>query len=566
MCSCRARIRTPYPVIAHKCPGLDEGLRRLNIIELNASFLHEAMKSPSLNEYFDNRPDPLSSNRDADSTLSPLPRPLPTSSAQKKTDRSCYTESGYYECESRTSFANGLRDLDDIEENGSSTATKLIHSPFVSDDLSGSVLSPSVISIVRAALDIPLSPMTARRKAVIVDAIMPKNIPTTIFHEMAAVYVRRAEILSKGFNLKYLTPVGKQRNRGRPKGHVKRPLNSFMIYRRVQTYLFHASSPETCQDEISCMVKYESSVLGDLERINHQSVSIIIGQFWRTESQIVRDAFTNLAKQESSLHRELHPDYKYCPQKKKIRSPRIPSSGSTLSRSHKPAKLSAICQPLRFILPSTDRPKLRKQGDLQDSYSLETGLHTATSSSPSIFTPGMPTAESILPATFDDVWVTINPYGWSDASSTPSPDYNCVEHISLSSSPEELNFQNRPRGRILEDYCDTEEQYNCTDDVQTSVARPSNTESRLPNLQRRRASYSFNAIGGSSDLGMDEANTNLSERVVTTTPSLVQQLMGSVNGLQDMVIEASGYDDLEQSFKSGFNTWAGNNYGLELCN
>ncbi|KAK9487130.1 hypothetical protein V1527DRAFT_495307 [Lipomyces starkeyi] len=550
MCSVRARLRTPYPVIAHKCPGLDE-----------------AMKSPSLNEYFDNRPDPVSNGEDADSTLSPLPwrtfPPLSMSSTQKKTDGPCNTEFGYCECESRMTFANGLCDLDDIDENGSSTATEPIHSPFVSDDLSSSVLPPSVISIVRAALDIPLSPMTAHRKTVIVDAIIPKNIPTTIFHEMAAVYVRRAEILSKGFNLKYLTPVGKQRNRGRPKGHVKRPLNSFMIYRRVQTYLFHASSPEICEDEIGCMVKNESSVLGDLERINHQSVSVIIGQFWRTESQIVRDAFTNLAKQESSLHRELHPDYKYCPQKKKSRSSRIPSSGSTLSRSHKPSKLSATCQPLRFILPSTDRPKLIKQGDVQDSHSLETGLPTATSSSSSIFTPGMSTEESILPATLDDVWATISPYGWSDASSTPSPDYKCME-IPLSSSPsEKLNFQNRPAVRIPEDYCGTEEQCNGTDDVQidTSLARPSDTESRLPiiYLQRTRASYSFNAIGGSSDLGMDIANTNLSERVVTNTPSLVQHLMGSVNGLQDMVVEASGYDDIEQTFKS-------NNYSLELCN
>ncbi|KAK9377043.1 uncharacterized protein V1513DRAFT_164868 [Lipomyces chichibuensis] len=530
------------------------------------------MNSPSLNEYIDNRHDSVSSNRDADSTLSPMPwRPLPKSSTQKKADRTCNDESGYHDCESRMTLVNGLYDLDDIEENGSSNATEHIHSPVVSDDLSSSVLSPSVISIVRAALDIPLSPMTARRKKVIVDAIIPKNIPTTIFHEMAAVYVRRAEILSKGFNLKYLTPVGKQRNRGRPKGHVKRPLNSFMIYRRVQTYLFHASPPETCEDETGCIIKYESSVLGDLERINHQSVSVIIGQFWRTESQIVRDAFTNLAKQESSLHRELHPDYKYCPQKKKSRSPRILSSGSALSRSHKPSKLSTTCQPVRFILPSTDRPNLIKQGDLHDYYSLETGLLTATSNSSSIFTPGMSTEESILPATLDGVWTTISTYNWSDASSTPSPDYTCMERISLSSSPsEEPNFQNHPALRIPEDYCGTEEQCIGTDGVQidTSLARPSDTGSPPPiiYLQRTRTSYSFNAIGGSGHQGMDEATTNFPERVVTNTPSLVQHLIGSANGLQDMVLEASGYDDIEQTFKTGFNMWAGNNCCLELCN
>ncbi|KAK9343398.1 hypothetical protein V1522DRAFT_356659, partial [Lipomyces starkeyi] len=412
-------------------------------------------------------------------------------------------------------------------------------------------------------------PTNVNRKVAIVDAIIPKNIPTTIFQEMAPMYIRRAEILSKGFNLNYLTPMGKQRNRGRPKGRVKRPLNSFMIYRRVQAYLFRASS---CDEDIGGIVKYKSSVHGYLERISHQSVSVIIGQFWRTESQTVRDAFTKLAKQESSLHRELHPDYKYCPQKKTQKSPRISSSGSTLSRSHKPSKLSPICQPLRLSLPNEDCPKLIEHGDYRTLPHSKLDPRETSTSSP-IFTPGVSPEDPTLPATLDYIWATISHYGWSDASSTPAPtpDYKCMEQIPLCWSPsEELNRRNRPTVRIAEYDCGTEGQYNGGDEVQigTSLEGPSFPVSRLPinHLPQTRTSYSVNAVSGSGDLEMNEVNTNLSESVGTNAPSPAQYLMGSLNGLEDMAIEADEYDDIEQAFKSGSNMRTGNNYCLQVCN
>ncbi|KAK9262697.1 hypothetical protein V1519DRAFT_442297 [Lipomyces tetrasporus] len=460
-----------------------------------------------------------------------------------------------------------LCDLDDMEADVSGSPANFSHSPFVSEHLYTPVQSPLVISIVRAALDIPLSPMTARRKAAIVDAIVLKSIPTSIFHEMAAVYIRRAEILSKGFNLKYLTPVGKQRNRGRPKGHIKRPLNSFMIYRRVQTYLFHASSPETSDDEIGGIVRYESSLLGDLERVNHQSVSVIIGQFWRTESQIVRDAFTKLAKQESSLHRELHPDYKYCPQKKTRKSLRVSSSSPTISRScRKDSKLAASCQPLRFILPSTKRPKLIEQSKTPDSCSFETGLSTPASS-PS---PELSREDSTLPATPDDVWATFSPHGWSDTSSTPAPAYRCLEQIPLSSS-EVSSYQNCPVVRIADYYCDAQaqERFPGTPDlpIETSFAGPSDNRSCLPLTGAlERTGYSVVAVAGSNDLGVDEASAGLLERAIKNSPSFAHHLIGSVNGLHDMAIETGGYDDIEQPFRNVFNMWTSNNCSVELCN
>ncbi|KAK9322072.1 hypothetical protein V1517DRAFT_324540 [Lipomyces orientalis] len=525
------------------------------------------MESCSMNEYYSGS-DLVLTDHDVKSTPTPttssLPE-LPLAGTPTADVTVLNAVSSYYEC--KMNLANEVCDLDDMDGDMSSSAANFSHSPFVSDDLSTPIQSPLVISIVRAALEIPLSPMTARRKAVIVDAIVPKSIPTSIFHEMAAVYIRRAEILSKGFNMKYLTPVGKQRNRGRPKGHIKRPLNSFMIYRRVQTYLFHASSPETSDDEIGGIIRYESSLLGDLERVNHQSVSVIIGQFWRTESQIVRDAFTKLAKQESSLHRELHPDYKFCPQKKTRKSLRVSSSSPTISRSiRKDSKLAATCQPLRFILPSTERPKLIEQSKMPESCLFETGLSTPTSS-PS---PELSREDSTLPDTPDDVWPTFSPHGWSYSSSAPAPDFRCLEQIPLSSS-EVSSCQNCPVVRIADYHCDeqTQERFPGTHDLQTetSFAGPFDYRSCLPLTGAlEHSGYSIVEVAGSNDLEVGEASAGLLERVVKNSPSFAHHLIGSVNGLKDMAIETGGYDDIDQSFRNGFNMWTGNNCSIELCN
>ncbi|KAK9236422.1 hypothetical protein V1525DRAFT_407024 [Lipomyces kononenkoae] len=527
------------------------------------------MKSqPSLNDYFDHPADLVSSNNCLVpySTLAQTQIPSPDTPNAEGIMISTARQS-------RRISADGICDMNDTEEIISpSTVTDANFSPFVSDDLStASALSPLLIAIVHAALDVPLTPMTARRKAAILDAIVAKNIPTAIFYEMAAVYVRRAEILSKGFSLKYLAPVGKQRNRGRPKGHVKRPLNSFMIYRRVQTYLFHASSREsaTCDDEIRGIVKFESSLLGDLERTSHQSVSVIIGQLWRTENQTVRDAFAKLAEQESSLHRELHPDYKYCPQKKARRHSSAPSSSPiTLARSHhRPPKLVPACQLPRMILPNTVKPKLTDQCDVQDSYALEIlSLPTAMSHSSPIFTPTVsPEDFTLPPGAIDEVWPTIPRYDQSDASSSPSPDYVCIP---LSSSPER-DLNSPATIRITDDYCRAEkQQYDIIDDVQIDdmYVIACGPDSCLPTTylqQRTRPSYLLNTATVSSLSAMDQSNTYLAaDRTVTNSTSFAQHLtMRSRNTMQD-----SEYDnDVEQNFNREFNMWTGNSYCVDPC-
>lgn len=93
----------------------------------------------------------------------------------------------------------------------------------------------------------------------------------------------------------------KKRNKRaqRDPNYVKRPLNSFMLYRRSQTQ--------------SAMAQAISSHL----KLNHQNISQIIGLMWQTESQQLKDLFASFASQEKDLHKAMYPDYKFSPQKRR---------------------------------------------------------------------------------------------------------------------------------------------------------------------------------------------------------------------------------------------------------
>lgn len=92
-----------------------------------------------------------------------------------------------------------------------------------------------------------------------------------------------------------------RRTRKSKVGHVKRPLNSFMLYRKSQTQSAMAYAVHTQL------------------KLNHQNISQIAGLMWQTESKEVKEQFTYFANREKEIHRVLHPNYKFCPQKKKKR-------------------------------------------------------------------------------------------------------------------------------------------------------------------------------------------------------------------------------------------------------
>lgn len=85
------------------------------------------------------------------------------------------------------------------------------------------------------------------------------------------------------------SPANKRRPRKSRAGHVKRPLNSFMLYRKSQTQ--------------SAMAYALHSQL----KLNHQNISQIVGLMWQTEDKAVKDQFTFFANREKEIHKVLHP-------------------------------------------------------------------------------------------------------------------------------------------------------------------------------------------------------------------------------------------------------------------
>lgn len=72
---------------------------------------------------------------------------------------------------------------------------------------------------------------------------------------------------------------------------IKRPLNSFMLYRRDK----------------------QSSIPTN----NHQSISRIIGEMWKRETIEEKERYTEMAQRERERHAKEYPDYKFLPRKKK---------------------------------------------------------------------------------------------------------------------------------------------------------------------------------------------------------------------------------------------------------
>ncbi|MCJ1266415.1 hypothetical protein MMC22_006300 [Lobaria immixta] len=74
-------------------------------------------------------------------------------------------------------------------------------------------------------------------------------------------------------------------------GHIRRPMNSFMLYRSAYA--------ERCK--VWCAQN------------NHQIVSTICGASWKLESPEIREHYTHCAQVEAENHAKAHPNYSYTP-------------------------------------------------------------------------------------------------------------------------------------------------------------------------------------------------------------------------------------------------------------
>lgn len=87
-----------------------------------------------------------------------------------------------------------------------------------------------------------------------------------------------------------------RKSKGKEK--IKRPLNSFMIYRRSQTQ--------------RAMINARRQNM----KLDHKTISSVIGLLWQTERASVQDYFIQLSAIEKSRHRMLFPGYRFQPRRK----------------------------------------------------------------------------------------------------------------------------------------------------------------------------------------------------------------------------------------------------------
>lgn len=92
-------------------------------------------------------------------------------------------------------------------------------------------------------------------------------------------------------------------------GRVKRPMNSFMLYRKA----------------------FQNHTKAYCEHNNHQVVSKVCGASWDMEPEHIRKQFADWAKQERANHQEAHPGYKFAPAKPSKQTKRKRDSDDELS-------------------------------------------------------------------------------------------------------------------------------------------------------------------------------------------------------------------------------------------
>lgn len=109
---------------------------------------------------------------------------------------------------------------------------------------------------------------------------------------------------------------------------VKRPLNSFMLYRKDNQQ--------------------------NIPTNNHQSISRIIGDMWRKETAETKNFYDILAKEERVRHQLQHPGYKFQPKKKENKSNKTPTKVQK-------AKKRQVCSTLQDA-----RPKALPESDTMD--------------------------------------------------------------------------------------------------------------------------------------------------------------------------------------------------------
>lgn len=88
--------------------------------------------------------------------------------------------------------------------------------------------------------------------------------------------------------------------RSRP-GHIRRPLNSFILFRS------------------DCVEELKKRLEGTVKRYDSNKFSVELGRHWKSLSEAQQEPYKILALEEAETHQRLYPGYKYKPNWEKTR-------------------------------------------------------------------------------------------------------------------------------------------------------------------------------------------------------------------------------------------------------